>query len=449
MSNQSRIPRRAFLKGLGTVMALPLLEAMTPATRLFGSAGDAAALAPKRMAFVYIPNGANMVDWTPQKVGTDFDLPYILEPLEKYKRDFQVLSGLAQDKARANGDGAGDHARASATFLTGCQAKKTHGVDIRIGVSVDQIAAEVAGQATRLPSLELGCDRTRQSGNCDSGYSCAYSYNIAWKTESMPLPSESNPRVVFERLFASDNAAENQESRARRNQYKKSVLDFAMDDAKQLQRGLGQTDRFKVDEYLTAVREMERRVERAERFEASMPDYAQPTGVPEEHEDHIRLMYDMMALAFQTDTTRISTFLISHEGSNRTYPFIGVPEGHHYLSHHGNDEEKKQKIAKINRFHSEQFAYFMEKMKSIQEGEGSLLDNCMIVYGSGISDGNRHNNEDLPVILAGGGGGTLRPGRHVKYKHEIPMTNLYLSMLDRMNVPAERIGDSTGRMESI
>ena len=449
MNKSWQIPRRTFLKGLGTVVALPVFEAMAPARLFAGGAAGPAKSYPKRMAFVYIPNGANMVDWTPKTVGADFDLPAILEPLEPFKRDLQVISGLAHDKARPNGDGPGDHARASATFLTGCQARKTAGADIKVGVSVDQIAAEKIGKQTRLSSLELSCDKGRQAGECDSGYSCAYQFNMSWKTESTPMPPEVDPRLVFERLFSSGVKGEVDENRAKRRAYKKSILDFVLEDANGLKSKLGYTDRRKLDEYLSAVRELEVRIEQADKFASSQPDYAKPTGIPGEYENHVKLMYDLMAVAFQTDTTRVSTFIIAHDGSNRPYPFIGVSEGHHDLSHHGNDETKKQKIAKINRFHMEQFAYFLRKLKEATEGEGTLLDNCMIVYGGGIGDGNRHNHDNLPILLAGHGGGTLTPGRHLKLANETPMTNLYLAMLDRMGVRAVRVGDSTGKLESI
>jgi hypothetical protein len=390
-----------------------------------------------------------MADWTPKAVGTEFELPPILEPLKPHQRDLQVLSGLAQDKARPNGDGAGDHARASATFLTGCQARKTNGADIRVGISVDQLAAEKLGKQTRYASLELGCDRGQQVGNCDSGYSCAYSFNISWKTPSTPVPAEINPRLVFDRLFTAGDKADRDENSARRQRYHKSILDFALDDANRLKTSLGATDRRKLDEYLTAVREIEQRIEMAEKYAAAMPDFQKPKGVPKDYEQHIRLMYDLLALSFQTDTTRVSTFIMAHDGSNRSYKFIDVPEGHHDLSHHGGNEEKKQKIAKINRFHMTQFAYFLGKLKTIQEGEGTLLDNCMIVYGSGIGDGNRHNHDDLPVLLAGKGGGSLTPGRHVVHPRNTPMANLYLSMLERVGAPVERLGDSTGLLKDI
>jgi len=450
MNKTWQIPRRTFLKGLGTVIALPMLEAMLPPAKLFaGGATEAGTAFPRRMAFVYIPNGANMEDWTPKTAGADYELPYILQPLEPLRKDFQVISGLAHDKARPHGDGPGDHARASATFLTGCQARKTKGADIKVGVSVDQIAAEKVGKYTRLPSLELSCDRGRIAGECDSGYSCAYQFNLSWKTESTPMPPEVDPRLVFDRLFSNGIAEETGESRAKRDLYNQSILDLVTEDASRLKSRLGYTDRHKLDEYLTAVRELEQRIQQAEKFAASQPDFVRPSGIPKQYEQHLRLMYDMMALAFQSDSTRVATFITAHDGDDRPYPFIGVSDGHHTLSHHQNDQAKKEKIAKINRFHMEQFGRFLTRLKSIKEGEGTLLDNCMIVYGGAIGDGNRHNHDNLPILLAGQGGGTLTPARHVKLDKETPMTNLYLSMLDRMGVAAQRVGDSTGKLEDV
>ena len=449
MSKPWQIPRRTFLRGIGTAIALPMLESMVPLRALAVGAADVAKPLPKRMAFVYVPNGANMADWTPKTVGTDFELPPILEPLKKNQKDLLVLSGLAQDMGRPHGDGAGDHARASATFLTGCKARKTPGADIKVGVSVDQVAAQKIGDRTRLASLELGTDKARLAGNCDSGYSCAYSYNISWKGEATPMPPEVDPRQVFDRLFGNGNAGEMDEARIKRDRYRKSVLDFAMEDARRLKSDLGSTDRRKLDEYFTAVRELEQRIEKANRFAAELPDFERPTGIPKSYEDHLRLQFDLLALAFQTNTTRISSFIMAHDGSNRQYPFIGVRDGHHDLSHHGGDEEKKGKIAKINRFHATQFAYFIDKLKSIKEGEGSLLDNCMIVYGSGLGDGNRHNHDNLPVLLAGRGGGTIQSGRHIQFERETPMTNLFLTMLDRVGAPTERLGDSTGLLPQL
>lgn len=440
------ISRRSLLQGLGVSLAVPLLEAMGPRS-LFAAETPTA---PVRMAFMYVPNGVHMETWTPALEGTGYELPWTLEPLAALKSDINVLSGLTQQKAFANGDGGGDHARALATFLTGCQARKTDGADIRAGVSVDQLAAWEAGKFTRFPSLEIGCDPAAVSGSCDSGYSCAYSSNIAWKSESQPVPKEVDPRLVFERLFSNGRSGESEAARERREKYSKSVLDFVADDAKRLSSKISGTDRRKLDEYMTAVREVEQRVAKSALMK-DMPEVAakKPAGVPSDYAEHIRLLGDLMVLAFQTDTTRVSTFVFANEGSNRSYGFIGVPDGHHDLSHHESKEEKLEKIRKINRFHVEQFAYIVGRMKEIKEGEGTLLDNSMIVYGSGIGDGNRHNHDDLPVVMAGRAGGSIDTGRHIKYENGTPMTNLYLSMLDRMHAEVESLGDSSGRLSQL
>lgn len=453
MTRNWQLSRRTVLRGLGTTIALPWLEAMAPAwTRAAAPAVDSPVGSehPLRMAFVFVPNGAHMQHWTPPTEGTDFELPPILEPLRPVKDDLLVLSGLTHDKARANGDGGGDHARSLSCFLTGCQPVKTDGANIRVGISVDQIAAQQHGHRTRFPSLEIGCDRGAQSGNCDSGYSCAYSSNISWRSPTTPVGKEVDPRLVFERLFSNDLAHESADVREKRQRYRQSVLDYALSDAKQLEARLGSNDRRKLDEYLTGVREIERRLVRAERTNvAELPPFEKPGGTPVEYTDHIRMMTDLLVLAFQGDVTRISTFMHANEGSNRPYPFIDVREGHHDLSHHGNDAEKQAKIAKINHFHMTHFAYLLERLKSIPEGEGTLLDHSMIIYGSGISDGNRHNHNDLPILLAGRGCGKILPGRHVRYADETPLTNLYISMLERFDTPVEKVGDSTGALPGL
>ena len=442
------VSRRAALKGLGVSLALPWLES---AQTVLAAGGGASSAAPLRMAFLFVPNGANMPDWTPKTTGYGFDLPYILQPLRKVQNDLLVLSGLTHDKGRANDDGAGDHARSASVFLTGAQPRKTDGSNIRAGISVDQVAAQAIGRATRFPSLEIGCEPGRSAGNCDSGYSCAYSSNISWAGEASPMGKETNPRLVFERLFAGDKQREVAENRARRSQLRKSILDFVAADAKSLQARLGGNDGRKLDEYLTGVREIERRIELVEK--ESRPRIVRnvpvPDGVPEEYAEHIRLLGDMLVLAFQTDSTRIATFMLADEGSNRNYRHIGIREGHHELSHHQGDAKKQAKIADINRFHVIQLAYFLERLKAIPEGDGTLLDNCMVVYGAGISDGNRHNNENLPILLAGRGGGTIDPGRHVRYDFETPMTNLFMSMLDSLGAPVDFIGDSTGMLPGL
>lgn len=454
MSTEPTLSRRTVLRGLGTTVALPFLEAMLP--RGLGLRAATPALeAPRRLAFFYVPNGIHMETWSPAAEGSNFELPATLEPLQPVKNQLLVLSGLTADKARPNGDGPGDHARAASAFLTGAQPRKTHGADIHVGVSVDQVAAEVAGRNTRLPSLELGCDRGAQAGNCDSGYSCAYSANISWRSPTLPLAKEIDPRLVFERLFPNHSRVEAAENRARRERLRQSVLDFVSEDARRLRDRLGSTDQRKLDEYFSSVREVERRIERSEaeaRGELAAEkgpvaaSLKRPEGIPKEYQDHIDLLTDILALAFQSDLTRVATFLMANEGSNRSYNFLGVPEGHHDLSHHGNNKEKQSKIAKINRFHMERFAAFLQKLENIPEGDGTVLDHSMIVFGSGIGDGNRHNHDELPILVAGRGSGMLEPGRHVRYSRNTPLNNLWLSLLDRMGVAIDRLGDSTGRL---
>ena len=441
----SWISRRTALRGAGAVVSLPWLEAMGP-RMAWAEGGTAETAAPNRMAFLYVPNGINMTDWTPQQEGAEFQLPEILKPLEPLQSKLQVLSGLTADKARAHGDGGGDHARALSAFLTGSQALKTDGTNIRLGVSVDQAAAARIGDRTRLSSLEIGCEHGAMAGNCDSGYSCVYSSTMAWRSATQPLPKEVNPKLVIDRMFGADQSPD----RARRDARRRSILDYVREDSKHLSLQLTPGDNRKLDEYFTAIREIELRIERVEKLPpVKTPDYPVPAGVPAEYETHIRLMCDLVALAFQSDVTRVVTFVLANEGSNRPYPFIEVPEGHHDLSHHGNDTGKKEKIRKINLFHIRQLSWLLEKLNSIQEGTGTLLDHCMVAYGSGIHDGNAHNHEDLPLLLAGGGCGTLTPGRHVKFASETPLSNLWLSMLARMEVSWDQIGDSTGPLSGL
>ena len=424
-----------------------MLESMNPVRAL---AGAASAKPPVRMAFMFVPNGVHMEEWKPAATGAHHDLPRILNPLTPVKHDLCVLSGLTQDKGRANGYGAGDHARSAGVFLTGVQPLKSEGSEIRAGVSVDQFAAQRMGHETRFASLELGTERGRQSGKCDSGYSCAYSNNVSWRDGTTPMAKETNPRLVFERLFGNGPKSERNESVARRQRYQKSILDFVLEDARSLTRKVSGNDRQKLDEYLTAVREIEQRIQRAEGESVSkstvLAGLGKPEGVPDSYQEHIRLMGDMMILAFQTDVTRVSTFMLANAGSNRSYRPIGVNEGHHSLSHHQNDRDKLEKISKINTFHVEQLSYMLQKMKSIPEGDGSLLDHCMIVYGSGISDGNRHNNENLPIVLAGRGGGWIRPGRHIQYSGDTPLNNLFVTMLNQAGATTDSFNDSTGTL---
>jgi hypothetical protein len=434
--------RRTMLKGLGAAVALPWLEAMEPARVL--ASGNVRP--PVRMGFFYVPNGIHMRDWTPATEGSLIELKPIMYPLEGLKGDINVLTGLTADKARPNGDGPGDHARAMAAFLTGAQPRKTDGSDIRVGISVDQVAASRVGDQTRLGSLEIGCDPSQMAGNCDSGYSCVYSSTISWRSATTPVPKLVNPRLVFDRLFSTDSGSD----RARRDARRRSILDFVREESTSLQGRLGSHDRQKLEEYFTSIRDIEQRVERAARLPVpTRPDMTVPQNAPAAYQEHIRLLGDLMVLAFQTDSTRVCTFVFANEGSNRPYPFIGVSEGHHDLSHHENNPTKQAKIRQINTFHTTQFAYILTKLKEAREGGGSLLDNCMIAYGSGNSDGNRHNHDDLPIILAGKAGGAIRTGRHIRYNRDTPLNNLWLSMLDRMDASVERIGDSTGRLTNL
>ncbi len=427
--------RRTALRGLGVSLALPFLDAMRPAR-----AAARRAAPPVRMAFLYVANGFHMPEWTPGKVGAEFELRRVLAPLAKVKQDVLVLSGLAQDNARPLGDGPGDHARALACFLTGEHPVKTHGANIRAGVSADQIAATRVGHLTRLPSLELGIEQGAQSGSCDSGYSCAYSSNLSWRTPTMPMGKETEPGLVFDRLFGEAGGP-------KYNRQRQSLLDFVRDDLASLKPRLGGRDQAKIDEYMTSVREIEQRVARL----GSLPDvrppaFGRPEETPGQYQEHIRLMADLLVAAFQADVTRIATLLVTNDSSNRSYPWLDVPDGHHDISHHGGDPEKHEKIVRINRFHIEQLAYLLERLKGVKEGGGTLLDQSMIVYGSGISDGDKHNHDDLPILLAGRGGGAIRTGRHIKYP-KTPLNNLFLSMLDRVGVKdVERFGDSTGRL---
>jgi hypothetical protein len=424
-------------------VALPLLEAMTPA-----KAQEADVKPPVRMAFLYVPNGIQMGDWTPKEVGAGFALPPVLEPLAAFKDDLLVLSGLTLDPARAHGDGGGDHARAMASFLTGRHPRKTDGADLRAGISVDQIAAREVGRATRFPSLEIGCEGGNNAGQCDHGYSCAYQSNLSWRGESTPVAKEINPRLVFDRLFGGPPGVDGDEDRGSRQ--RKSVLDHVTEDARQFTKVLGASDRRKLDEYLTSVREVEQRVSRVRpALAAGKATYLRPLGIPIDYQEHLRLMADLLVLAFQSDLTRVVTFVFANDGSNRSYRSIGVPDGHHDLSHHGGDETKRAKVREINRFHTSQLAYLLAKLRSIREGDGTLLDHCMIAYGSGISDGNAHNHDNLPILLAGNGSGTIKTGRHLRFERETPLTNLYLSLLDRIGVTIDSFGDSTGRLESL
>lgn len=440
----TNIKRRTMLRGFGLCMGLPLLDVMHSKSL----ASNAIAKNPTRMAFVFFANGAIMDSWKPKTQGAQYELPRTLEQLKDHKSEINVVTGLAQNWGRAHGDGPGDHARCASTYLTGAHPYKTSGADIKVGVSVDQAAANRVGDRTRIPSLELGLRQGRNAGNCDSGYSCAYSNNISWKTDRTPMAKEINPRLAFERLFG--DGKENSESQKKRDFYKSSILDLVKQDAVQLKKQLGMTDQRKMDEYFQSVRELELRVLRAQdTSNVKRPDLQLPDGVPSDFPQHMHLMYDIMVLAFQTDVTRISTLMLGNAGSNRSYKMVGVNEGHHQLSHHRNEEALMEKIRKIDEYLSKGFSYFLKKLKSVSEGEGNLLDHSMIVYGSGISDANRHSHHDLPIVVAGKANGTIDTGRHIDLGEEVPLNNLFLSMLDRMDAGVTAIGDSSGRLKEL
>ena len=437
-----RLSRRTMLRGLGCAMGLPLLEAMLPSRAM--AAG--AAKPPVRMAFISTPNGVIMDAWRPIGEGAAFEFGPTMQPLQDVKSHVTVFTGLAQENGFAKGDGAGDHARSSASLLTGAHPVKTSGANIRVGQSVDQAAAERVGHLTRLPSLEIGIERGRDAGSCDSGYSCAYSNSISWKNATTPMAKEINPRLVFDRLFGNSLGS----GQTRRSRVRQSVLDVVSEQAADLKNRLGQTDQQKIDQYFTSVREIEQRIARVTTAAPIAPpdDFAAPTGVPGDVQEHIRLMYDLMALAFQTDATRVITFMAANEGSNRSYRMVGVNSGHHELSHHRSDPEKVEQLKKIDLFLVGEFARFLKNLQAIPEAGGSLLDNCLVMYGSGLSDGNRHKHDDLPIILAGKGGGTIPAGRHIQVG-EAPLNNLFLSLLDRMDAGLSALGDSTGRLKAI
>jgi len=443
MITRKALARRTFLRGMGTAVALPFLDAMVPAF-----ASPAQSKPPLRMGFVYVPNGIDMRHLTPEYEGQLSTLPRILKPLEPFKDDILLLGNLTHNTGRALLDGAGDHGRCCGSYLTGIQVKKSTS-DIKAGVSMDQIVARQIGNQTRFPSLELGLEDARQSGDCDSGYSCAYTNNLAWRSETQPLPPILDPRALLEHLFG-NGVALSPEARARQAKYRRSILDFVTEDTRKLEMGLGPTDKRKLEEYLGSIREVERQIEKAEKDNAQIdPHMEKPYGVQADFAEHFKLMTDMITIAFQADQTRVLTFLVTHEGTSRAYREIGISDGHHPLTHHRNQADLMEKVAQINSYHMKQFAAWVEKLKSIKEGDGSLLDNCMIVYGAGLSDGNRHLHEDLPTLIAGRGRGYVKTGRRVVYRRETPMCNLFLTMMDRMGVHMEHFGDATGALEGL
>ena len=450
-SNQSKptadVGRRGFLRGFGTLLALPYLESVgglmgRPSERILDAP-------PKRLMVLYSPNGMHMQDWRPTAAGKGFELPYLMEPFAPYRKHLTVISGLAQNHARPGKDGPGDHARAAAVFLTGVHAVKTGG-QISVGPSADQIAAAQLGDATRFRSMVLGCERGGNSGQCDSGYSCAYSHNISWQNKSTPAGKETDPRQLFDRLFRGTNSEEATAAATERRKKRRSVLDYVRDEAKRLEKTASASDQIKLDEFQSGIREMERRLEFVEKDHvAEVGDELRPQRKPKDFGAYVRLMLDLQVLAFQTDRTRIATFMIANEGSNRSYPQIGIREGHHEISHHRNEAAKQQSVRAINRYHTELVAHLLKRLDETKDGNRSLLDQIMLLYGSGIGDGNRHNHDKLPIALFGGGGGALNPGAHLVMEKETPLNNLLLTLIHRLGCQPTPFGDATDLLEMV
>jgi len=443
---KKHLPRRTFLRGLGASVALPLLDSMVPALT---AQELTSALPVKRLGIIYVPNGVFMDNWTPPEGGSDFSLPSTMEPLAPFQDQMLVLTGLSNKMGDAwPGEGAGDHARAAGAYLTGVHPKKTEGADLQAGLSMDQIIARQLGQHTQLTSLELSLESRENVGACDPGYACAYANTLCWSSATTPLPMENNPRVVFERLFGGNESTDPEAWRARREE-DSSILDAVGDKIAKLQGDLGHRDQLKLDEYLESIRNAERRIQMAEaQSERELPVIEQPAGVPATFQEHAKIMFDLQLLAFQADLTRVITFMVGHETSQRAYPEIGVPDAHHPLSHHGGSAEKIEKLIRVNGYHAEMFAYYLDRMKNTPDSEGSLLDNSTILYGSGMSDGNGHNHHNLPTLIVGGGTDSIKGNRHLVYprEQETPITNLFLDMLEKFDIPLESFGDSTGNL---
>lgn len=465
---RKHLPRRTFLKGLGATIALPMLDAMIPAVaRGATEIAAASGKVPNRIAWAYVPNGVTMNSWAPTGQGANYEFSRILKPFEKYRNDMMVVSGLGHEQPRGQGgrqnrqDDAppannaakpdelipgqpGGHATAGSLYLTGVKPKKTIGMDVQSGTSVDQLIAAHIGGQTQLRSLELSCDDTRSIGNCDGGYSCVYNNTICWKNPNTPLPPETNPRMVFERLFGTEDFGLDPAVRARRAMYRKSILDTVGVRADSIISTLGNSDKRKVDEYLSGIREIEKRIQAAEKQEKRVdPAIDKPSGIPEEFAEHLKLMFDLQVLAWQADLTRVMTLLIGREGSLRTYPEIGVPDSHHPLTHHRNNPAFIEKVTQINCYHTQLFTYFLDKLKNAKDGDGSLLDHSMVVYGSGISEGNTHDHFDLPTVIFGRGSGKLKTGQHIKFPGGTGMNRMFLSLMDCMGIKEENFSGAT------
>jgi hypothetical protein len=437
--------RRTVLRGLGTAIALPLLDAMVPALT---AQQRTAARAVRRLGVVYHPNGVIYENWLPKGTGRDFTFSAILKPLEPFRSQITVVTGLESHQAEALGDGGGDHSRASGSYLTGVHVKKSDSV-VGNGMSMDQIAAKALERETQLSSLQLTVDDNSLVGSCDVGYSCAYSSTLSWLTPTLPLMAENNPRVVFDRLFGASDSTDAR-ARAARLRQDRSILDSVRARVRQLQQQLGAADNRKVSDYLESLRDVERRIQKAEEQSAQeVPDVSRPAGVPDGFQPHVELLYDLQLLAYQSDLTRVITFMYGREQNGRPYPQIGIPEPHHPLTHHQNNPDKMAKCTQIQTYHVALFAAYLEKLAATRDGDGSLLDHSLILFGGGISNSDRHTHGPLPTLLAGGGAGTLRGGRHLMYPEGTPLTNLQLTLLDKMGVPAEKLGDSTGRFAEL
>ena len=441
---KKHLARRTVLRGMGATIALPFLDGMVPA---FANSRRIAAALPLRVGALYAPNGMNMQDWTPAAEGAAFELTPILQPLAPFRDRMVVLSGLANNAAdQLPGEGSGDHSRSSAAYLTGAHAKKTEGADLENGISMDQVAAREFRRHTQLASLELALEANDMAGGCEHGYSCAYTGTVSWASATTPLPMENDPRAVFERLFGSSDSTE-REARLARLRMERSILDAVSERLAQLRKGLGASDRRKVTEYVDAVRDIERRIQVAEdQSNRELPVVAQPAGVPPTYEEYAKLMFDLWALAWQCDLTRVTSFMYGREKSGRSYPEIGVPDPHHPLSHHQDRPDRLARLTKLNTFHMSLFAHFLEKLHAIREGDGRLLDRVLIVYGAGMSDSNMHHHQNLPALLVGTGSGQVAGGRHVRVAKDLPLANLHVTMLDRMGIPIDRLGDSTGKL---
>jgi hypothetical protein len=425
--------RRTFLRGVGATLALPLLDAMVPAL-------SASPSAVKRLGFVYVPNGAAPGFWKPQGDGANFELSPSLSPLAEFRDQLIVPTGLSQ--LHANGLDNGDHVRGQAVWLSGTSIKLTQGADVQNGPTVDQLAAQELGKDTPLRSLELTVGPNFVAGTCDTGYSCAYNNTLSWLTATTPMPTEANPRAVFERLFGDGATAA---ARQARLQTDHSILDSVTSELQRLQRSLGSGDQLRVSEFTDAIREIERRIQAQERQQASLVEVPErPIGIPESYQDHVKLLFDLVALAFEADITRVFSFILGREQGNNPYPEIGVPEGQHAVSHHQKDPVRLEKYHKVNKYHIALLAYFCGRLRATREGAGNVLDNAMILHGSGLNDGDRHDHVDLPLVLVGGGAGALKGGRVIKYPIETPMNNLHLALLDKVGVRLDKFGDATG-----